>query len=379
MKNLILISIICMALVGCANATVPVDSTFAKPTPPSCVGMNYAIKGVVYTGSVDRANTLSGVPVSFSQTSWCSPTAGGQTAYTAEDGSFEFKVYIHDTDTFDFWVEVEGYDLASARRVGFDYLAGNRSSVELVLQPKETSAELAQTWQEDIDQLSALLSSQKTPQHLLVQKPILQGDEFDIMSVFEILGHISMAEGYQLSYVYSYDPMGSSPWLYAHSTDKAPFTSASEYFAEWPECSSRKDMPTHCDPMQYVVADGSGLGYLEWFLLYATGDHFYLDWHANIKDATFIATNEALDELVTQLSKTSFGYPLDKDQAEKVRAIGTTPKVSIDDETVTMRVVWFTKWGGFFETEYVLSRTFPYTILITNMDNLLDYNCGVMY
>ncbi|MCJ7622185.1 MAG: hypothetical protein MUO76_01685, partial [Anaerolineaceae bacterium] len=103
--------------------------------------------------------------MSFSQTSWCSPTAGEQTTLSAEDGSFEFEVYIHDTDTFDFLVEVDGYDSASARTGGFDYLASDRLPVVIVLQPIKTPAELAQSWQANIDQLNDLFGSQTIPQH----------------------------------------------------------------------------------------------------------------------------------------------------------------------------------------------------------------------
>ncbi|MFH1447163.1 MAG: hypothetical protein ABIG43_07140 [Chloroflexota bacterium] len=378
MKKIPVIMIACVLLLSCANLTLPIE-------PPEtsiykdCVGMNYVIKGMVYVGSVDSANALSGVPVLFSQNSNCSPTAGGQTAYTAEDGSFEFKVYIHDTDTFDFLVEVEGYDSLSARTGGFDYLASSRLPVVMVLQPSKTPAELAQSWQANIDQLSTLLSAQKIPQHLLVQKPILQGDEFDIMTVFDVLDHIRMAEGYQLAYVYIYDSMGSYPRLYVHSTDEAPYTTASEYYAERPECSSRKDAPPQCEHMQYIVTDSSEMGYLQWILMYVMGRQFYLDWHANYNDTTLVATYEALDRIVTKHLDKSMGYPMSKVQIEKARTIDPTPQITIGDETVAVRVVWFTKWGGFFETRHKLSRTFPHTILETSSKILLDYDCGVMY
>ena len=293
------ILIICCLLGGCnpsIETPLPVNPTPAKPnaTPTSCIGMNYAIKGAVYAGSVDSANALSGVPVSFSQHSNCSPTAGEQTAYTAEDGSFEFKVYIHDTDSFNFLVEVDGYDAASARTGGFDYLARSRLPVVLVLRPSESSAGLAQSWQENIDRLSALLNAQKVPPHLLKEKSILQGGEFDVMTVFNVLDHIHMAEGYQLAYVYHKDNLGGFPRLYVHSTTKTPHTTAAEYYAGQPECSSMKNAPVHCDPMQSIEADGSQLGYLQWVLLKETGGQFYLNWHANIKDMTFIATDAAI-------------------------------------------------------------------------------------
>ena len=115
----------------------PQNIVKSKPTPTSCAGMDYVIEGMVYVDSADSINILSGVPVRLSQTSWCSPTAGEHIIHTAEDGSFEFNIYIHDTDTLDFLVDIEGYRSASVRRKGLDYLAADRLPVELVLQPIE--------------------------------------------------------------------------------------------------------------------------------------------------------------------------------------------------------------------------------------------------
>lgn len=369
---------------GCSpsiETPLPVNPTPVKPapTPTYCIGMNYAIKGAVYAGSVDSANALSGVPVSFSQHSNCSPTAGEQTAYTAEDGSFEFNVYIHDTDSFNFLVKMDGFETASARTGGFDYLAKSRSPVVLVLRPSEASTGLAQSWQENINRLSALLNAQKVPPHLLEEKPILQGGEFDVMSVFEILDHIHMAEGYRLAYIYHKDNLGGFPRLYVHTTAKKPYTTTAEYYAGQPECSSMKNAPTNCDPMQSIETDGSELGYLQWLLLKETGGQFYLNWHANNKDMTFIATDAALDRLVADLEQTKFGYPISAEQAEKAQGLDPSPEVSKDETTVFVRVVWFSKWGGFFETRYRISRDFPHSILETTRSTLLEYNCGVVF
>ena len=92
----------------------------------------------------------------------------------------------------------------------------------------ETNA-LASAWQEDIDQLRRLLKSQSIPEHFLVDDPVLMSGEFDLMSVFEILDHIWMEEGYKLAYVYHYDFMGGYPIIYAYNIETEPFVSHQEY------------------------------------------------------------------------------------------------------------------------------------------------------
>ncbi len=104
------------------------------------------------------------------------------------------------------------------------------------LDESDESDVLTSAWQEDIDQLKHLLKSQSIPEHLLVDDPILMGGEFDLMSVFDILDHIRMEEGYKLAYVYHYDFMGGYPIVYAYDIEAEPFVSHQEYLAGRAEC-----------------------------------------------------------------------------------------------------------------------------------------------
>ena len=82
---------------------------------------------------------------------------------------------------------------------------------------------------------------------------------------------------------------------------------------------------------------------------------------------------------MADLEQTKFGYPFSAEQADQARAIDPSPHVIMDEKTVTVRVVWFTKWGGFFETRYKMDKNFPHTILETIRSTLLEYNCGVVF
>jgi len=105
-------------------------------TPTSCTGWNCTIEGVVYAGEVASGNELGGALVALSQFSYCSPTQGEQETVTDEDGIFTFEVYLHDTDSFHFKVELDGYLPAEYSFGGFDCLYCSCSSLEIVLQPE---------------------------------------------------------------------------------------------------------------------------------------------------------------------------------------------------------------------------------------------------
>ena len=53
--------------------------------------------------------------------------------------------------------------------------------------------------------------------------------------------------------------------------------------------------------------------------------------------------------------------------------------VNLTDDSATVQVVIFTKWGGFYRLTYEISRSFPHTILDVKEENLVPYDCGIMF
>ncbi len=140
-QGLGLAGVLLLLLVGCAasgNVTPGPDPEATSPgqpsaTPTSCVGWSCTLQGVVYADPLRPGNELPGALVRLSQVSYCSPTAGKHETRTGLDGAFRFEVYLHDTDTFWFEVEEEGYEPARVSMGGFDCLYCSCPPVEIVL------------------------------------------------------------------------------------------------------------------------------------------------------------------------------------------------------------------------------------------------------
>ena len=109
----------------------------ATPTPDPCTGWTCTLEGAVYLDEATPGNELVGIPVDFTQVSNCSPTRGETQAVTGEDGRFSFEVFLHDTDSFVFDVEAEGYLPVRVKLGGFDCLYCACDPVEILLQPVE--------------------------------------------------------------------------------------------------------------------------------------------------------------------------------------------------------------------------------------------------
>ncbi|MGD8738567.1 MAG: hypothetical protein PVJ85_17590 [Anaerolineae bacterium] len=120
---------------GCSppSAVAPDPTAAPSATPTSCAGWNCTLEGVVYVNSPSPDTRLPGARVTLSQVSHCSPTVGKQKTRAGRDGAFQFEVYLHDTDTFWFEAQADGYEPVQQSLGGFDCLYCACPPVEIVL------------------------------------------------------------------------------------------------------------------------------------------------------------------------------------------------------------------------------------------------------
>ena len=116
-----------------ATPTNPVPS----PSPTSCTGWHCEITGIVSSGTAEPTNQLVSETVTLSQISWCSPTSGEQETQLDMDGRFSFEVYVHDTDSFNIYVDIEGYHPEKIQFGGFDCLYCHCPPIEIILEAEE--------------------------------------------------------------------------------------------------------------------------------------------------------------------------------------------------------------------------------------------------
>ena len=220
-----------------------------------------------------------------------------------------------------------------------------------------------------VDGLAALKGGMTIPEYFLTDNPVKKGGEFDVMQYFAVLDHLSLQPGYRLDYVYHYDGMGGYPVLYAYPAGQPPFTTESDLVAG----GGAKDY------LDYVQVDDTPEGYFQFALLSLTGNQFYLDWHANYNDGQVVCDRAGVADIIASLDG-SFGQRMPA--AAQVRAkllSNLESSILLGHQTVEVRLVTFTKWGGFFQKTYTISRSAPYTIKSVQDKNLVPYNCGVMF
>lgn len=94
----------------------------ASPTPVGDIGWR-TVTGEVYVEAQGTGNELAGATIRCYQHSYSSPPERSCTPHeltTGPDGTFEFELFVHDTDGIRISAEKAGYRPAEVKLGGFD-------------------------------------------------------------------------------------------------------------------------------------------------------------------------------------------------------------------------------------------------------------------
>jgi len=212
----------------------------------------------------------------------------------------------------------------------------------------------------------------KTPQYLLVENPEKRGVEFDPNLYFTVLELLSMEPGYTLDYVYSYDNVSGQPYLYARLVDQAPYRNINELTKATglPAADSRYNYLDH------VLITDIEEGFFQFAVLYVVGDQFYLYSLTRYNDTRLILDTNNVTSALNSVA--DFGIKVPGFIKNQALSIDLTPVIKMGSEIVTVRVVTFTMWGGFYENVYTIQRNPPHKISVESM-NLVPYNIDNQY
>jgi hypothetical protein len=217
--------------------------------------------------------------------------------------------------------------------------------------------------------MQALTGGLEIPPNFRTENFAKVGGEFNVMKYFTVLDHLSMKPGYVLDYVYHYDGMGGYPVLYPRIASQPPYATEADL-------SAAGKLPDYLD---YVQVEDTPEGYFQFVVLATMGNRFYLFWHAGYNDRQIVCDKAGVADIVSSLNG-DFGNPISPSARVQASLLkGVEPAVSVTDQTVEVQFVTFTRWGGFYLNTYTISRLAPHIIQKDQEENLVPYECGVMF
>jgi len=105
-------------------------------------------------------------------------------------------------------------------------------------------------------------------------------------------------------------------------------------------------------------------------------DQFYLYSFTQYDDTRLVLdTNNVTSTLNTVAD---FGIKVPGFIKNQALSINLTPVIKMGPEIVTVRLVTFTMWGGFYENIYTIQRNPPHKISVESK-NLVPYNIDIQY
>jgi hypothetical protein len=237
--------------------------------------------------------------------------------------------------------------------------------------------------QQVVDGLYNLRKDLGLPEHLLSTNPVHTESDFDPNQYFQVLTHISMASEYKLDYVYYKDSLGGAPFVYAHDLSNAPFQSYIEFLNSVGENMSDvgiivyQYLPHHRDYLDKILIDGSPESYFEYVTLGLVAHQFYLWQRGQYNDEKILCNSSDMEYVYKDM--TSFDLEFPPSVKDRVENIDFSPTIVVDNESVKVSFVSFSKWSGFFRSTYVLEKDNPGHWQDVEYDDLIEYQCGIEF
>jgi hypothetical protein len=126
----------------------------------------------------------------------------------------------------------------------------------------------------------------------------------------------------------------------------------------------------------YVHIENTEQGYFQLALLKLLGGKFYLSWHANYFDTAIICSEDGLNNVC---EKYIWDKKTQKEVIQKAKEIGFTPQVIIEEKWATIKLLTISKWGGLFRQRMLIRRNYPHKIDLKEPEQLVEYDCGIMF
>jgi hypothetical protein len=243
---------------------------------------------------------------------------------------------------------------------------------------------LVNTW--DSTESSVQISSNNTLEvdyNLLTRKTYALDDSaLDPNDYLNVLTNLSLQKGYILDYVYWGSGGNGRPFLYARTND-APRLESHELL-EFLIVDNPIEQNAYLPCLDVLHCDGTENGFFQLALFEHLADQFYLAWHAAYNDIPLITSYADMHQFLANpknFMREKNGKPtvLPEPTVLKALELDPTPIVKIDSETVSVKVLAFSNWRGFFQKTLTFEKQPPNLILSETEEILIPYRCPIMF
>lgn len=213
-----------------------------------------------------------------------------------------------------------------------------------------------------------------------------ESSKFDPDSYFDFLIHLKSTPGYKLDYLYFEDDLGGLPLVYTRRINSPPFRTYDDFLSSQGEVRSGErsymQLGHSYDYLKKIQIDQSPESYFEFAVLSIVGNQFLLNWHGMYNDKRVLCDTSDLSYIYQEMdawSDENFKMEFSDDQIKKIEKLDFNPSVVVNDDSVIVRFLTFTKWGGFFENVYTMDPQDPFNLIDAKFNPIIEYDCGISF
>jgi len=222
----------------------------------------------------------------------------------------------------------------------------------------------ASTWQGTVDAIAALNATADS-----------QVGHFDVTEYLSVLDHLEMEQGYTLGYILCGYDADWAPYLYASQDGEPSDYAHSECVDDTRQIAPVMHQNQYLD---HIRTDGSTEGFFQLVVLRVMGGQFDQIGHTHYNDHLIVCDSSGLEAAFSGVEDFFQGQEMVPPEIrERAKELDLEPWIEIDQDTVLVRIVVFTKWGGLAEETYTINLTFPHKVLEVEWKVLVPYECGV--
>jgi len=245
----------------------------------------------------------------------------------------------------------------------------------------QSAVSMASQCRQVVDGLYNLKKDLGLPEHFMSEHPLRQPSDFNPNTYFQVFTHLKMASGYTLDYLYFNDELGGLPLVYARKTNSTPFQSYAELLQSFGEEMAGErsygQLRHKYDYLEKIQIDKTPESYFEFTVLAFQGDQFYLWSHGLYNDLKVLCDSSDMQYVNADMQSFDIEFP--QDVNDRIEKIDFSPVVIVGENDITVRMITFTKWGGFFENVYVMDKDNPTQLLDVRFNPLIEYDCGINF
>lgn len=218
---------------------------------------------------------------------------------------------------------------------------------------------------------------------------ILDSTTFNLQKYLSFFDHLNTSKEMKIGIYYIDNYLDGNPYLYAINktkkiekvvgipSEKTLKRKKAEYNSN--EYKALYDfLNDSCNRAENnIIPENSEMGFFQYLFFSKMGDQFALKWHSLYQQRSIICSTDMIQEFIKE-EFNGIVYSKDSSSWEKLKECSPSPVIKTNEEFYEITWIESMPFFGVYKNTYKIDRKYPFRIIQTNKEKLLDINTDVI-